>query len=514
MTHSINHTDVTRADRRLKRAGALLTAAAGAIVVLLTGNAAAGQDAPTGTNRGPATRPSMVSEGTGTDGSIRLTAGKSAVVTVRRPFARLSIGAAEIADVNTISPTSVLVTAKKPGSTALIVWDDQNRSEVIDVLVEQDLGGLRRQIKEAFPGLTVTVSPLNDAIAVRGQVPSMRVSEQIVEMASTFAKVHNFLEISGGQQVMLQVRLAEVSKSALRNLGVTFGATDGVSSYSTNGLSGGANTFNLGAANPFSYTTGAGVTLFGTGKAGSTSFDLLITALRQNNVLRDLAEPNLVVTSGVAASFMAGGSIPIPVPQPGNGGSTITIEYHPYGVQLNFTPQVLGDGRIRLDVAPEVSQLDFAHSVTISGTSVPGFTSRKVHTTVELGDGQSFALAGLLQNDMTAAETAVPLLGDIPVLGVLFRSTSYQRSETELVVMVTPRLVGALNPDQVPLVPGEHWRYPGGPAQFWKADLGGPQVEPVKQSADKKPEGPAPEFHGSYGFTAAGAGGVQKVENH
>ena len=507
MTHANKHMDVTRATRRLKRAGALLTAAAGAMVVLLSTGAAAGQDA----SAGPATRPSMVTDGVSSDGTIHMTAGKSTVVTVRHPFSRLSVGATDIADVNTVSPTSILVNAKKAGTTSLIIWDDQNRSESIEVMVEQDLSGLRKQIKEAFPTLDISVSPLNDTIALRGRVPAQQTCEQIVEMASTYAKVHNFLEISGGQQVMLQVRLAEVSKSALRQLGVTFGGTDGTSSFSTGTFGPGSNAFSLGQAQPFTNVPGAS-TIFGGGRFGAISFDYLVQALRTNNLLRDLAEPNLLTMSGQQASFQAGGQIPIPVPQPGNGGSTITIEYKDFGVLLNFTPQVLGNGRIRLAVAPEVSELDYSHAVSVSGTSVPGLTKRRVQTTVELGDGQSFALAGLLQNDMSATNTAIPLLGDVPIIGNLFRSTSYQRSETELVVMVTPRLVAPMNPDQVPAIPGERWRYPSEASQFLFYDLGGPEADKAKAKTDKKSTGPAPEFHGSYGFSAAGAGAPMKTD--
>jgi pilus assembly protein CpaC len=508
MTHQNKHTDVKNASRRIKRAGALLTAAAGAMVVLLATGAAAGQDASTGMNPAPATRPSMVTDGLSADGGVRLNVGKSVVVTVRRPFSKLSVGTPDIADVNTISPTSILVTAKKPGGTSLIIWDDQNRSESVDITVEQDLSSLRRLIKEAFPTLDIKVSPLNDTIALRGRVPAMQTSEQIVEMAATYGKVHNFLEISGGQQVMLQVRLAEVSKSALRNLGITFGGNDGVSAFSTAGFGPGSNTFNLGQAQPFTYVPGA-ASVFGSGRFGAVTFDYLIQALRTNNLLRDLAEPNLLTMSGQQASFLAGGQIPIPVPQPGNGGSTITIEYKDYGVSLNFTPQVLGNGRIRLLVNPDVSELDYSHSVSVSGTSVPGITKRTIQTTVELGDGQSFALAGLLQDDMAAMNTTVPLLGDLPILGNLFRSTSYQRSETELVAMVTPHLVAPMNPDQVPMMPGEKWRYPSEARQYLFADLGGPAVEKGAASTDSKTGGPAPEFHGTYGFSAAGTGSAK-----
>ncbi len=512
MSNQTEYRDVTNGNRRVKKTGALLTAASG-IVVLLAGSSARGQDAPAAP-AAPTTRPSMITSGIDADGGLHLTSGKSTIINFRRMYKTVSIGSPEIADCNQISATSLLVTAKKPGTTALVVLDDESHSVVIDVVVDPDLALLQRTLKDQFPGLDVTVTPLNDTLALHGRVPSMRVAEQIVEVAGTYGKVHNFLEISGGQQVMLKVRLAEVSKSALRNLGVTFGGTDGISSFTTASVANGANTFNIPAAagSPL-YTASLGATnLFGQGKFGATSFDYFITALRTNNLLRDLAEPNLLTSSGVEASFLAGGQIPIPVPQPGNGGSTITIQYVQYGVQLKFTPDVLGNGRIKLKVTPDVSQLDYGHAISINGLSVPGFTERKLETTVELADGQSLALAGLLQNDVSASSSVIPVLGDLPIIGPLFRSTSFSRDETELVVMVTPRLQAPLNPDQVPLLPGEHWRYPTEAEQFFFKDLGGPAVEPGKARADTKSAGPAPEFHGTYGFTTAGTGGVAPVD--
>jgi pilus assembly protein CpaC len=418
-----------------------------------------------------------------------------------------------VADVNTISPTNILVTAKKVGNTQLLVWDDQDHAQVIDISVDYDLGSLRRQLKTAFPTLDIQASSLNDSIALRGNVPSAQAAEQAVEMASSYGKtVHNFLEVAGGQQVMLQVRFAEVSKTVERDLGVNFGGTDGVAIFGNN----------AGVVNPFSITGSSPImlgvpsggsgpgTLFGRGMIGTTAFDYFLKALRENNLMRMLAEPNLVAISGQDASFLAGGEFPVPVPQSGAGAAAvITVEFHEFGIRLHFVPQVLGNGKIRLKVAPEVSELDFANGTTINGGRVPAFTKRMVTTTVELGDGQTFALAGLLDNKVTATVDSIPLLGDIPILGTLFRSTQFQRNESELVVIVTPRLVEPMDPDQVPLLPGEHWRYPTAPQLYLGRDMGGPVVEPGSASADKTgktPAGPPPQFQGAYGFSPVGAG--------
>jgi pilus assembly protein CpaC len=514
MTNPQKNMDVkARYTGKLLRAAAIF-AAAGAMVLAGTGSSA-GQTSTT-PDTGPSTRPAgLVTDGVSNDGTMRLTSGKSQVVNLAHSVKdfNIKIGNPEVVSCYAMSATSVLVTGKKPGSTAIVIFDADNRVQVIDVAVDPDLAMLTHQMKTAFPGVEVSVSPLNDSIALRGQVPSVQVAEQIVEMAGTFGKVHNFLEVSGGQQVMLQVRYAEVSKSALRSLGVSFGGTDGISSIATNGVGNGALAFtgaqpNLGIA-PAAAT--GGVTVFGQGRFGVAAFDYFVSALRTNGLVRVLAEPNVTTTSGKTASFLAGGQVPIPVPQPGNGGSTITIEYHDYGVRLNFTPQVLGNGKIKLQVTPEVSDLDYSVGVSVGGTTVPGFTDRKVDTTVELGDGQSFALAGLLNNKISASNTAIPLLGDIPVLGALFTSTSYQRSETELVILVTPRLVAPMNPDKVPSLPGEKWRYPNQLQSYVFHDLGGP-IDSPKTHADIKSEGAPPQFHGSYGFTAVGSGRVVPVE--
>jgi pilus assembly protein CpaC len=470
---------------------------------------AAGADAPPAT-----TQPSLVSSGLTSEGSIKLITGHSLVLTTRTALKRVNVGQPDVADVTVMAPTSVLVTAKKSGSTQLILWDDQDESQVIDVAVDLDLTAVDRAIKEAFPGVSISATALNDAISLRGNVPSAEVAEQIVEIASSFGKAHNFMEVSGGQQVMLQVKFAEVAKTTERDLGVNFGGSDGVSIFGNNAgvlnpLAGSSviNAPAVGdtAALTSAVTSGAG-TLFGTGRFGVTPFTYLIQALRQNGLVRVLAEPNLIAISGQNATFLAGGEVPIPVPQGGASGGTTTVEYHEFGVRLNFTPVVLGDGKIRLKVAPEVSSLDFADGSTINGGRVPAFTKQNVSTTVELADGQSFALAGLLNNQVNATINAVPGLGDIPVLGLLFRSTQYQRQETELVIMVTPRLVEPMNPDQVPAVPGEHWKYPTGPQLYIASYLGGPTAPPGMTPAQKKSSesnGPPPAFQGTWGFSPA-----------
>jgi pilus assembly protein CpaC len=346
----------------------------------------------------------------------------------------------------------------------------------------------------------------NTDIVIKGKVPSLQASDQVAQVVAPYGgKVINLMEISGGQQVTLQVRFAEVSKTAVDQLGVNFGIAGG-SGFGANVIGGvepfgivpgiAPGTLALGVPSPSS-----SITQFAHLTAGKTPFDIFVSAMKTNNLLRVLAEPNLTTLSGNQASFLAGGEIPIPVPQSGAGGGppTITIEYKQFGVRLLFTPVVMGDGRIRLQVAPEVSELDFANAITLNGFSIPALTTRNASTTVELNEGQTLAMAGLLNNTVKATNTATPLLGQLPIIGALFRSVRYERDETELVVLITPRLSSGMNPAQVTELPGEFWRYPSGPQIYLNGDMGGPVADKDHAPAPLPPR----RFQGTYGFVPA-----------
>jgi pilus assembly protein CpaC len=476
-------------------------AAATALLLAVVATTAQENRPTTQPAKGPA-RP-LVADGIA-DGTLRLTVNKSTVLTTTQPYRRVNLAQPDIADLNLIGPSTILVTAKKPGATQLILWDDENHSQVINVSVGFDIDELQGQLKQMFPGSKIEATSVNGAIALRGRVPSLEIAEQAVAVTTPYSsKVLNFLEMSGGQQVMLQVRFAEVSRNATTALGANFGFTDGLSTFGSN----------IGQVSPVSQLEGGNigtqtspaVTIFGSGRIGSTAFVGFLSALRQNNLMRVLAEPNLIAISGQEASFLAGGEFPIPVTQGGgSGGSAVTVEYREFGVRLKFIPVVLGDGRIRLKCEPEVSDLDFSAAVRANGFQIPGLSKRKVSTTIELNEGQTFAIAGLLNSSIAASKDVTPLLGDLPVVGALFRSVRYQRKETELVVLVTPRLVEGMNPAQVPLLPGEKWRDPSEGELFWERDLGGPATD-TKHAPTTRPAnaGPAPRFHGEYGFTPA-----------
>ncbi len=433
----------------VNRTGKLSLALAAAMGLSLLGAAtAAGQMDST-------TQPSVAVAANPSDAlTLTLEPGRAHKVTTPNRIKKANILNPDIADVVVLDPTELLVTGKKPGVTQLIIWDENDQTKIMDIVVSSNIETLRRELKSLFPTANITADDDNGSITLHGQVRTLQLARQAEEISAPYTsnggKVHNLLEVGGGQQVMLEVKFAEVSKDVTKELGINFGGSDGTSFAANNiglGQFGTVEAANftqvLASASPAST-----IALFGQGAVGKTVFQYFLEALEKDNLVRLLAEPNLVTTSGQKASFLAGGSIPIPVPQSSSGGGTvITIEYKQYGVQLNFTPVVLGDGRVRLEVNPDVSELDYSHAVNVgAGQPVPGITERSVNTTVEMAEGQTFALAGLLQDNVNATDSQIPLLGDIPVLGALFRSVRYERKETELVVMVTPHLVHAMDP--------------------------------------------------------------------
>jgi pilus assembly protein CpaC len=518
----IKHTTPDTHKRSSRRWQQIAVAAAATLATLLFNQAAAAAE-PTTEPTGPLV---MADTGPGQTAMalsvLDLTVGKSQILNARVPVKRLNVASPDVADVNPIGPQSVLVTAKKAGTTQVIIWDDNDHSQVIDVNVSFNVRELTAQLKKLVPGSNIEINTGGGAIALSGRVSNLEDAKKAMDIAGNYAtKVQNFLEVSGGQQVMLQVRFAEVSRSASSQLGVNFGFTDGR----------GLGASNVGQINPFGLdatgnltapSPGAAVTVFGKGVFGNTALEAFVSALRQNNLLRTLADPNLTAMSGQEASFLAGGEFPIPVAQSGSGAgasSAITVEYKEFGIRLHFTPVVLGDGKIRLKVTPEVSDLDFSSPVSVSGFVMPIINKRTVTTTIELYEGQTFAIAGLLNSNTAATKDMTPGLGDLPFLGALFRSVRYQRKETELLVLVTPRTVSAMNPGQLPAVPGEKWRNPSENELFWEGDLGGPvgkartaaaaATQPVAEVANagsakvnkiEAASAPAPRFQGPFGF--------------
>ena len=398
-------------------------------------------------------------------GEVAIPINKSQVIRSDRPYAKALIGNPEIADVLPLTDSSLYVLGKKMGTTSLTLYDRSNMLiAVVDVVVGPDVITLRRQLSELMPVEGIGARISNDSIVLEGIVPDAVAADRAVQIAETYApgKVVNMLSIGSSQQVMLEVRFSEIKRSALKQFGISGGLT-GSGSHNFEGVIGGGASLTPGA--PVTTSVG-GVTTITPGEPihalGSIidSFGILtrnfnilglniratLDALERKGLVNTLAEPTLVALSGETASFLAGGEFPVPVAQDVGGGgagasTALTVEWKPFGVSLAFTPTVLADGVINLVVAPEVSSIDPSASIIVNNLTIPGLQTRRAKTTIELRDGESFALAGLLRKDFQDTVRQFPILGSLPIIGSLFRSTGFQREETELLMIVTPRLV-------------------------------------------------------------------------
>ncbi|MFZ5561809.1 MAG: type II and III secretion system protein family protein [Pseudomonadota bacterium] len=372
---------------------------------------------------------------------VHLQVGQSRLITSPVPLTQAVIGSPEIADIKLLSSQRILVLGIRPGSTNLMLRPkDTDTTAVLAVSVSFDRNGIKRKIAEALPQEErIEVRDSNDKVILSGQASSAAALEMALAIARSFVpqeKVVNLMQVAGSQQVMLEARVAEISRNSLKDLGIRTAILD------NNGK------WNFSSGLPL---TGA----FGTAgylDTGSPFDSLSVTlqALEKKGLAKTLAEPNLVALSGQEANFLAGGEIPIPVAQNAGLSNSITVEYKEFGVGLRFTPTVLDRDRINLKLLSEVSAIDPSNAFTIGGgISVPAISTRRAGTSVELGDGQSFAIAGLMQSNMKNAISQLPLLGNIPVLGALFRSTDFQREESELVIIVTARLVKPVHRSQL-----------------------------------------------------------------
>jgi pilus assembly protein CpaC len=410
--------------------------------------------------------PSQLTLETTSAQKLSLTVGKSVILQSPRPVRRLSLVSPEIADAMVLTPQQIYLTGKIPGMTSITVWGQDNKvMAIFDLEVSPDISRLKEAIHRILPDeKDIRLSAAHDHITLSGTVSSMANLSQVLVLAGPYApldekkapKIINLLEVGGVHQVMLEVRVSEISRSLLRRLGINFayisssGRSLGLSllnkltSLSPGGLP--------SVETPVTGIPSAGIAVSDAVNAivrfhsNDMNWTFFIDALKEEGLLKVLAEPTLITLSGKTANFLAGGEFPIPVPQSAaGGGTTITIEYKPFGVGLNFTPTVLSNKKINMLVAPEVSELDFSNALTTGGFVVPALTTRRVSTVIELGDGQSFAIAGLLKDDVREIVSKFPVLGSIPVLGTLFRSTSFRKNETELIVIVTPHLVKPLD---------------------------------------------------------------------
>lgn len=365
-------------------------------------------------------------------GELLVALNKSQVIEVDRSFAEVSVGNPEVADVVPLTRQSLYVFGKKLGTTSLTLTDGSGKLiAVVDVVVSYDIEGLKAQLHQLLPGETVEVRAASDGLVLSGRLSNASNLQRALALAERYAPsgVINLIEVTGNQQVMLAVRFAEVSREVIKQLGANTNFL-----YNNGDVSFGGSFGDPPSINPLDF----GAAAFGfTG--GDVALNVVLDALEQKGVVTTLAEPNLIALSGDTASFLAGGEFPIPVEQDNDGG--ITVEFKPFGVSLSFTPTVLGDDLVNLELFTEVSDIDPSTSIQVNQLVIPGLTTRRARTTVELRNAQSFAIAGLLRDDFEDTVRKYPLLGDVPLLGQLFRSNGYQLDQSELVVVVTPYLV-------------------------------------------------------------------------
>jgi pilus assembly protein CpaC len=403
--------------------------------------------APTGTQTTTLPAQSQQPQGSA---PLRVMVGKSLLINTTERLKRVSVTDPAIAYPQVITPTQILVHGKAPGEVSLLIWDELERSRSFDLRVDVDVSACAEEEHRVFPDERITVTPSRAAVVLSGHVSTEDVSKRAGELASAYSpKVVNVLTFGpvGAQEVLLQVKFAEVDRTALTQMGINFVSTGAANTNGTltTGQYGGFGTQTITPGGSSSSTPSTTTTINNVLNLflfrPDINFGAVIEALENKSLLQILAEPNLIAVNGKEASFLAGGQFPFPIVQPGAGFTAVTISFKEFGVRLQFTPVIMPNGNIHLHVVPEVSTLDFANALTISGFTVPALSTRKADTEFELQDGQSFVIAGLIDNRVTDIWNKIPGLGDIPILGNFFRSKSLQKSNSELMVLCTVRRI-------------------------------------------------------------------------
>jgi pilus assembly protein CpaC len=417
---------------------------------------------------------------------IRLTVGKSIVIDYPADISRISTSNPDIADASPVTAREVLVHGKSFGTVTLVVWSKSGQRNFYNITVELNLEPLRKLLKDTFPTDDIHVQSSRDSLSMTGRVGFKEIADRAALLAAPFAKtVVNNLQISPAgveKQILLRVKFAELDRNASDQFGVNLIST------------GATNTIGRVTTGQFSAPTPTEIAPSGTGGTTSTfnisdalnifafrpdlNLGILIRALQQRNLLQMLAEPNLVTTNGKEASFLVGGEFPIPVLQGGANSGAVTIQFREFGVRLTFNPVVTENNTIRMYVKPEVSSLDFGHALSFNGFTIPALSSRKMETNIELGEGQSFVIAGLIDDQVTETISKIPGLSSLPILGNLFKTRQVDKNNTELVVMVTPEIT-------MPLQPGEAKPMPILPRDFL-TPLTPNQTEPFPSKSKAK----------------------------
>jgi len=427
-----------------------------------------------------------------------VTVGQSVLVDTTQRIVRIAVGLGDIAEASATSPTEVMVNGKAPGVTSLIVWEAQGGRQFFKVVVrpsstvaEDSLAGVRRELRMELPGQRVKVSAEGGLIFVRGTVKDLNSSQRAVQIASTAGKVVNLLYVDvppAQPQILLKVRFASVDRNLEKQLGINIfstGAANTIGGVSTGQFSPPSVNLPSATGGPATAAISNALNIFLFRQ--DLNLGATLQALETQGVVQVLAQPNIVAADGKQASFLAGGEYPFPVVQgiAGGVGGAITIQFKDYGVRLNFIPTITPRNTIRLQVAPEVSALDFTNAVTISGFTIPGIDIRTVKTEVELRDGQSFAIGGLIDNRENETFQKIPFIGDVPILGKFFQSKVTNRTNTELIVIVTPEIVAPI-PAGAPL---PELKYP---SKFLPPNSNIPMTNPGREVTGAKPLPSAP----------------------
>jgi pilus assembly protein CpaC len=429
-------------------------------------------------------------------GALNVPMNRAVVVESDEPFAEISVANAEIADISTLSDRSIYVLGRSPGLTTMtLLAPNGSLITNVQIQVTPDISEFKERLRQIMPNEPIEVRTANDGIVLSGVISSITNMERAVELANRYApdRVSNLMNIGGTQQVMLKVRFAEMSRAVSKNLSASLNISSTNFGSSTGTYLSSDNTSAAIATNG-GVTTKSGTNgafQFG-GSLGGTEISVLLEALESKGIVRTLAEPNLTALSGQQAKFLAGGEYPIPVAS----DSGITIEYKPFGVELEFIPRVVNGDQINLELKAAVSGVDSTISYNLDGFSVNSFKRRETSTTVEMRDGESFAIAGLLQDDFEDLAGQVPWLGDIPVLGALFRSADYSRKQSELVIIVTPHLVTPTS-GQALALPTDRVKIPTESELFLFGKTYGGNDRPKSGAAAEVAK---QDFSGSYGY--------------
>ncbi|MBI1747999.1 MAG: pilus assembly protein N-terminal domain-containing protein [Acidobacteria bacterium] len=433
---------------------------------------------------------------------ITVAMGKSMIADAVVPMARVSLASPNIADTYVISPTQLLITGKAAGTTTLFVWDKNGKLQSYEIVVQPDVALLRARIKEAFPTDEINVTTLNDSVILSGPPADEYTAKKALEMVAPVTKnVINLLQPpppKEKQRILLQVKIAEIDRSKSRDLGINFfnlGQGKMVNTVATGQFPSVAGQGSVSGVMPrtplpFSSTMTLSDSLNIFAFRPDINLGATIRDLENRSLLQILAEPNLLAYNGKEATFLAGGEFAIPVVQGVGLGQTVTVQFRPFGVRLAFTPTLMSNGAIHLKLSPEVSTIDFSNASTIGGFRVPGLNTRRVETEIELNEGESFGIAGLIDNRVIESYSKIPMLSSIPVIGALFKSSSKSKNNSELLVLVTPRIIQPFRPEAPPTLPETDVPYLREPKLEGKMGvLGLPPVRGNQKSSEPRLDG-------------------------